>query len=147
MKESTKTAITQCNAPLFGQWIGKFEGGSLIPGTPAYVFPGSATFNMEADRPNRGFACIDQGNQIHGSRKDFELNFQGNQFTGKAILTSSFDWQANETISVEESVQRQTKQGKDIFYLTELELQGGFIDQKKVTCNWSGSHKGIGMKG
>ena len=135
--------------PLFGQWIGKFEGASLIPGSPTFIFPGNATFNIEFDRPNRGFACIDQGNRIHGSRKDFELQITGDRFSGHAALTSAFDWKTNEIISVEESIRRQRLQGTtvDFFYLTELEIYDGFIDQKTLNCKWSGSHLGNKITG
>jgi hypothetical protein len=78
-------------APPFGQWIGKFEGDSSLPLN--IVSPGRATFNIEFDRPNIGFACIDQGNSIHGSRKDFTLKIEGNQFSGSATSTSAFDLQ------------------------------------------------------
>jgi len=133
---------------LFGQWIGKFEGqSSPIPGTPPYVFPGSATFNIEFDRPNIGFACIDQGNQIHGSRKDFTIKIVGNQFSGRETSTRAFDWQTNEIISVEESIKRQKMEGRDIFYLTDLEIQNGFIDQQNLTCEWSGNYQGNNING
>ena len=127
--------------PLFGQWIGKFEGDS-------FVFPGSATFSIEYDRPDRGFACIDQGKQLHGSRKDFALQQKGNRFSGHSTSTIAFDWKTNEIITVEESVGRQKSQGMgDFFYLTELEIHDGFIDQQTLTCKWSGSHLGKKITG
>lgn len=133
---------------MFGQWIGKFDGEpSPTSGSPQFVFPGNATFNIESDRPNTGFACIDQGNKIHGSRKDFDLQIKGNHFSGRSISTSAFDWQKSEIISVEESVRRQRLQGMDVFYLAELEIYDGFIDQQTLTCKWTGSHLGTKLTG
>jgi hypothetical protein len=150
METSKQKVVEVKNQPLiFGQWIGKFDGeSSPIPGTPKYVFPGSATFNIESDRPNAGFACIDQGDPIHGSRKDFALQIVGNRFSGRATSTRAFDWRANEMIPVEESIRRQKAQGMgDNFYLTDLELYDGFIDQQTLTCKWSGSHLGNEITG
>lgn len=126
-------------APFFGQWIGKFEGSCLTPSSPTQVFPGSAIFNIERDRPNQAFACIDQGNNLHGSRKDFSVKIEGNSLSGHGTSTSAFDWQKNEKITIEESIKRQKSQGMDIFYLTDLEVHDGFIDQQSLTCSWSGS--------
>lgn len=133
------------DTPLFGQWIGKFSGESSQPGTT--MLPGYATFNIEFDRPNFGFACIDQGNQLHGSRKNFELKIEGDRFSGKSTFTSAFDWQTNEVISIDESTKRQKAQGKNVFYTTNLEIHDGFIDSKTLTCKFSGSYQGISITG
>ena len=137
----------QKQSPIFCQWIGKFEGPSPTPGSPTFVFPGSAIFTIERDRPGKAFACIDQGNQIHGSRKDFSIIIEGNRLTGHSTFTSAFDWQKNETIGIEESVKRQKLRGRDIFYLTDLDIHDGFIDQQSLTCKWSGNHLGNKIAG
>ena len=93
-----------------------------------FVYPGYAIFNIEYDRPGNGFACIDQGNQIHGSRKDFILKIEGNKFTGHSTTTTAFDPGTNETISIEESVRRQ---GGKVFYFEELIIDEGFIDRRR----------------
>ena len=131
--------------PLFGQWIGKFSGESNKEGQS--VFPGNATFSIEYDRPNFGFACIDQGDQIHGSRKNFEITIDGNKFSGRATFTSAFDWKTNEVIPVEESIKRQASVVKDLFYATELTVRDGFIDNQTLTCPFSGGYKDIKIKG
>lgn len=71
---------------------------------------------------------------------DFQLKIEGNQFNGRAISTCAFDWQANETICIEESIKRQIAHRNDVFYLDKLEIHNGFIDQHKLTCKWSGRH-------
>ncbi|HZL13246.1 MAG TPA: FRG domain-containing protein [Verrucomicrobiae bacterium] len=118
-----------------------------FPGSPKYVFPGNATFNIEFDRPNVGFACIDQGRQIHGSRKNFDLKIESNRFSGNATFTSAFDWKTNEIITVEESIKRQKQEIPDVFYLVELAVHDGFIDNHTLTCKWTGSHQGLTIKG
>lgn len=140
--------LPQLQLPLCGQWIGKFHGASVPPGSANFTFPGTATFNIEYDRPNSGFACIDQGNQIHGSRKDFDFNIEGNQFSGRSTSTIAFDWEKQEVISTEESIARQkTRSGNDIFYIKNIVIENGFIDQKQLNCDWRGSHQGIEMAG
>jgi len=135
-----KIEYSKVDKPLFGQWIGKFDRvASTLPGNPMFVHPGIATFNIEYDRPTIGFACIDQGNQIHGSRKNFTLKIEGNRFTGRSTATTAFDWQKSEIISLEESVRRQNG---SVFYLADLVLHDGFINEETVTCKWSGSHSG-----
>lgn len=131
--------------PLFGQWIGKFHGEASQPGSS--VFPGNATFSIEYDRPEFGFACIDQGDQIHGSRKDFEINIDGNKFSGRAVSTSAFDWRTNELISVEESLKRQQSLGKNLFYATELNVHDGHIDNETLKCAFTGSYRDNKIKG
>lgn len=130
--------------PLCGQWIGKFQSTSDSPDS---VFPGIAAFNIECDRPDFGFACIDQGNQIHGSRKDFNLKIEGRHFTGRAISTCAFDYEKNQMIDIEESVKRLKDKVPDAFYLTDLIIESGTIDQKVIICEWSGTHQGKTIKG
>ncbi|HEU5071099.1 MAG TPA: FRG domain-containing protein [Verrucomicrobiae bacterium] len=144
MQASTNN-LNQGKAPetIFGQWIGKFEGKSSQDGS--FAFPGFATFNIERDRPQSGFACIDQGQQIHGSRKDFTLQIgAGNRITGQSASTIVFDWRKNETISVEESVRRQ--EGK-VFYFEEITIDEGFIDATTLTCSWHGKYRGQSIPG
>jgi len=131
---------------IFGQWIGNFEGDCKQSGQPKYVFPGRAIFNIERDRPSRAFACIDQGNAIHGSRKNFDIKVEGNRIVGQSTGTSAFDFEKNEMISIEESTKRQALSGKDIFYVTDVHIVGT-IDSQAVNCIWSGKHKGEEMTG
>src|ERR1700722_15882980 len=105
--------------PIFGQWIGEFSSKSPIDGKTNVVLPGSAIFNIEYDRPDKGFALIDQGMELHGSRKDFEIKIEGNRISGRGTITRGFDWQTNETISIDESVKRLKSRGKDLFYIGE----------------------------
>jgi len=133
--------------PLCGQWIGKFYSTFPSPESPDSVFPGNATFNIECDRPNFGFACIDQGNQIHGSRKDFSIKIEGSRITGRAISTCAFDYDENQMIDVEESVQRLKDKIPNVFYLTDLVIENGTIDQNAIICEWSGIHQGKKIKG
>jgi FRG domain len=127
----------------YGQWVGKFQSLSF-EGKQIIVFPGNATFSIEPDLPNKGFACIDQGNQVHGSRKDFILRIEGDRLRAHGTSTTSYDWKTNEVISVEESVKRQ---GGHVIYLTELDVEDGIITNDSLTCNWIGNYQGNIIRG
>jgi hypothetical protein len=139
------SSLENDSAPLFGQWIGKFEGSYISPtdGT-SQTIQGTATFNIERGRPNVGFVCVDQGNHIHGSRRDFVLQIVGNQLSGRAVSASAFDWRKNEPISIEESIKRQ---GDNVFYFSELEITEGFIDMHTLNCSWVGKYRTVNVTG
>lgn len=139
---NSKAEQDKAAKPIFGQWIGRFEGETSQDGS--FAFPGYATFNIERDRPGSGFACIDQGQQIHGSRKDFVLRIEGNRITGSSNSTIIFDWRANQMIDVEESVRRQ--EGK-VFYFENIIIEDGFIDDTTLTCKWHGKYREHSMSG
>jgi hypothetical protein len=124
-------------APLFGQWLGTFNGEGS-------VFPGTATFNIECDRPKTGFVCVDQGNQIHGSRIDFDIKIDGNRISGRSTSISAFDWQRSEVISTAESIRRQ--EGR-VFYSNEIIIEEGFINEKTLSAKWSGKHEAYKVAG
>jgi hypothetical protein len=129
---------------LHGQWIGKFQSDPVGDGQP-FAFPGNAILNIEHDRPNFGFVCVDQGLQFHGTFKDFELKIHGNQITGRAISTTAFDWKTNEVVTIEEAIRRM---GGNVFFIPDIIVEQGSIDQKTVRCRWAGTHQdGTRLKG
>jgi hypothetical protein len=138
---TNQTGNVGAQSHFFGQWIGELRGSD------SGFFPGIAAFCIEQDQSCKGFACFDQGSTIHGSRKDFAITIEGNQFHAESKGTTAFDFQSNKIISIEDSIQILAGHGQNIFYITDLNIYNGVIDNNSIYCDWLGHHNGKEISG